>query len=154
MADNDERFDRMMSVKPDPDPTVLTTEQLQREIATLKEFFQSEMKGTVGAINGEIHTIQQQFKGVNDRFTSSEENKKLAFDAAEKANGKTEALVTKLIDGLSKRIDELRDSEQRIAGSKEGTSSQGKNYGDMVSHVITLSALAVAIVALFVKHGS
>jgi chromosome segregation ATPase len=154
MPDDDDRRSGMMTVKPDPDPTVLTTEALQREIHTLKEFFQAEVKGVREVLTSEIKTVNERFNGISERFKATEENKKLAFDAAEKANGKTESLLTKLIDALSKRIDELRDSEQRIAGSKEGTTSKDKSVGDMINHVITLAALGVAIIALFVKHST
>jgi hypothetical protein len=155
MPDEEEQhFRRREETKPNPDPTDKTTESLLREIKGLKEFLQAEVKVLASELKGEVKKISEQFAGVDNRFKSSEENKKLAFDAAEKANTKTEALVTKLIDGLSKRIDELRDSEQRTAGSKEGTQDKSRGVGDTINHIITLAALAVAVIALFIKHGS
>ncbi len=144
--DDDEEFHGMMSVKPDPDPTLLTTKQLLREILMLKDFFQMELKGAIA-------TIEEKFNGVEAKFVSGEANKKLALDAAEKAAGKSEMSFTKLIDGLASRIDELRDAQKTTEGNKQGAGETRQGSSEFVSHLVTLAALAVAIVALFVKHS-
>ena len=66
--------------KPDPDPTILTTENLRREIANLKELLETRLNGNDAArvaqhdlIKAEIgilsNVTEQRFAGIETQFS-------------------------------------------------------------------------------------
>src|SRR6202453_3486024 len=115
------------SGKPDPDPTLLTTENLRREIANLKELVEAKFEANdeaEGALKELLITKIEQLAAVtNERFTGvaaqfAERDTRTdqragdtklavdaAFAAAKEATAKIEAGFTKSIDAMISIID-------------------------------------------------
>jgi len=97
----------MVGGKPDPDPTILTTQALLREVASLKELFETRFSGVEDSIDlirervGHTHDVidekvthlkdltDEKFNGIAVRFAEARylteqtsRNDKLALDAA------------------------------------------------------------------------
>src|SRR5450631_1402717 len=58
--------------RPDPDPTILTTENLRHEIANLKETLTAQMTASkdlvISELNAEIAVTQERFLGIATQF--------------------------------------------------------------------------------------
>jgi flagellar basal body rod protein FlgB len=155
--------------RPVPDPTVLTTEQLHREIAALREFVLGEIRH-VGAINDErFRAVEAQFEAhmartkeqktdtqqaVQSALTSAKELVAQRNDASERAIAKAEEGFAKQIDALTvlldksseakdERIEDLKARIGRIEGRSEGTQM---SMGVIVAAVGSLAALVSIVV--------
>jgi hypothetical protein len=108
---------------PIPDPTLLTTEALQREIAGLKEFLLAKLSAEIDATRLRFETVDVKFDGVKNRFTENDEHTKslktadttalnAALAAQEKAaseqNNRVQIALDKSDVATSKRFDEQR----------------------------------------------
>jgi hypothetical protein len=118
MADIDERAERRRDWAPVPDPTLLTTEALHREIASLRELLEAGT-GAEATLTGERFTrVYQRFDLVEAQRVEQKADTKSAVDAAlvsqkeavreqtiasDKAIAKSEA-------GTAKQIEQLHDS--------------------------------------------
>ncbi len=115
---------RMVNWRPIPDPTILTTQQLLRELASLREVLTTRMDGYDKAISllqayadrqpsiaEVVAETKEKFTGVqmqlherDIRFDRAANDTKVAVDAAfaaaKEAVAKSEANVTKQIDAL------------------------------------------------------
>jgi hypothetical protein len=157
--------------RPVPDPTALTTEQLHREIGALREF-------VLGEIRHVREISQTKFEAVSVRTAEQKADTKEAVDAAlraakdavalqtaasDKAIAKSEAAVTKVIDGLVIQIDksieamreQLNDLKQRVGGLEttkttrdEGSTKSNRDMALLISAVIVIVAVVMAANAL------
>ena len=162
---------------PIPDPTVLTTQQLLREILSARELLESKIITTGEAIFHLQHLHEEKFKSVEKQFIerdtrteSTQKDSKVAIDAALKAAkeaveeqnksnamaiAKSEASFTKQIDQilvlvstLGKGIDDkIEDIKSRVQ-TIEGH-KQGAN--EVWGYVIAAFGLLVAGLSIFVK---
>src|ERR1700677_3226321 len=130
------------SGKPDPDPTLLTTENLRREIANLKELVEAKFEANDEAelalkellltkIEQLAAVTNERFPGVAaqcaERDTRTDQragDTKLAVDAAfaaaKEATAKIEAGFTKQIDGMTTIIDtKTANLDGRISDLKD-----------------------------------
>lgn len=150
-------------VYPRPDPTRLTTEQLWREIAALKEIILFR----VGSLK-ELH--ESKFTSVERQFADAKIALDAALQAAEKAVGKqteafadsiakSETATTKQIDALGSWIDDVKGRLTKIEGmnlgARETTSTQQSTASSTVLIVMAvlaglsfLTSVAAVIVAL------
>lgn len=104
----------------DPDPTLLTTEALLREVAHVRELYD-------GRLDQLDLRLQQRFDAQSK-----------ALDAAlAAANAKT--------DTLSVKIDELRSSRDSIAGKSAGVAAIGGWIVAGVGLVATIISIAVVV---------
>ena len=132
------------STRPDPDPTVRTIDQQQRETANLKEFLEVRIGGVVKAldetrvivdkvpadIDAKINKLQELIqvllKGIADQFTMRDVALTAALAAAEKAVraqnesntlaiDKAGTATTKQIDSLLERIEDLKERISELA---------------------------------------
>jgi hypothetical protein len=170
MAEDDRR--------PVPDPTILTTEQLHREIAALREFVLGEIRH-VGAINDErFRAVEAQFEqhiertkeqktdtqqAVQSALTSAKELVAQRNDASELAIAKSERSISKQIDALASvldtsnqaqvdRIEDLKARVTRIEGRSEGTQM---SMGVIFAAVGGLAALvSIVIIVANILTGS
>lgn len=86
--------------KPRPDPTALTTEQLHREVGTLRELIEEKLGGVTNLLNTHVNQLEAQVVEVRryydaifterdtryeERFTASQLAVAAAFEASEKA---------------------------------------------------------------------
>jgi hypothetical protein len=141
---------------PRPDPTILTTEQLHREISGLREFVLGEVRH-VGELSDEkFSAVDAHFVAIAERMAEQKTDTKVAVDAAlqaakeavsmqteasDKAIAKSEAAITKQIDALAvlveksseakdEKIDDLKTRLDRLEGRSQGTQmSAGLLFG-------------------------
>jgi|SRR5665213_658493 len=167
MADDPSRSRSASSedIRPIPDPSTLTTSQLHRELASLRELIEARLDGTDKRI--EIQFIER-----DKRAEQTAKDSKLAVDAAFSAAkeavkeqntssalaiDKSEKATTKQIDGISslisasskatdEKIEDVKARLQMIEGQKAGV---GMSAGVLLQIVLAASAVA-AIIAVVV----
>lgn len=106
---------------PTPDPTVLTTENLRREIKGLRELLEEKINGEARLLRAEIaanaRLSEQQFELVERQRVEQKADTKTAVDAA--LSAQKEAVK-----------EQTSASERAIAKSESGTSNQLQQLGD------------------------
>ena len=104
--------------RPIPDPTLLTTEALHREIGRLQELFEARVEGLVELWK----------EAVAAALASQKELVELQTDANERAVAKSDASTTKQLDQISDTFKTAFDGLRRdIDSAKERISSvEGK----------------------------
>jgi type VI protein secretion system component VasK len=121
--------------RPVPDPTVLTTQALYREVSALQELIEQSIRGTREVIDQQFYKVEQQFELVERQRVEQKKDTKDAVDAAltaqkeavreqtsasERSIAKSETATTKQIDQLAAtftnsfasfqvRLDELKE---------------------------------------------
>jgi hypothetical protein len=122
---------------PIPDPSLLTTDALNREITTLKEL-----------ITSQIALTSEKFRGVDVRLTDGKIAVDKAFDASEKAIAKTEAAFTKQIESCDSKINDVKERitilESRSLGARDGIGA----IGAAVMGAVAAGALFVSVATL------
>jgi hypothetical protein len=176
VADTDE-YD---GSRPVPDPTLLTTEQLLREIGGLKDLVESWID-TLEQVNAEkLRSVWSQFEIVERQRVEQKADSKAAVDAAlsaqkeavkeqttasERSIAKSEASTTKQLEQLSEtfatNISSLSgligDNKERIlaletlkVSASETRTDQRLNIGMVVGILGTVAAFASIAVAIAV----
>lgn len=179
------------TTRPVPDPTLLTTQQLQRELLSLRELMESRIK----PIEDDVEILRshqekgpdrtaievghlkelcfEKFAGVNVRFLerdvrieqTSKDNKTAitaAFDAAKEAVSKSETnfskqidqqgvLVKEIRDGLTSKIDGVKDRVTTIEGNTAGI--VGIKNDNHSTNALTISIIAVVATILGMLSG-
>jgi hypothetical protein len=153
-----------------PDPSSLTTAQLHRELASLRELIEARLDGT-------DKRIEIQFTERDKRAEQTAKDSKVAvdaaFSAAKEAVGeqnkssalaisKSEAATTKQIDSISslisasskatdEKIEDVKARLQMIEGQKAGV---GMSTGVVLQIILGASAIAaiVAVVVDVLRH--
>jgi cobalamin biosynthesis Mg chelatase CobN len=121
--------------RPVPDPTVLTTQALYREVAALQELVEQQITAQREVINQQFYKVEQQFELVERQRVEQKKDTKDAVDAAltaqkeavreqtsasERSIAKSEAATNKQLEQLATtfsntqasllaRIDELKE---------------------------------------------
>jgi hypothetical protein len=136
--------------RPVPDPTVLTTQALYREVSALQELIEQRIEGATAVIDQQFYKVEQQFELVERQRVEQKKDTKDAVDAAltaqkeavreqtsasERSIAKSEAATTKQIDQLAvtfastqssllARIDELKERIVEVDRKAEGVTQQ------------------------------
>jgi hypothetical protein len=160
---------------PFPDPSDRSSAQVIREVTILREILETRMAAIENsirvsenryllipvqikdAVKGLEEVILEKFRGIDSRFNERDTRViqsdidaklalKAALDSAEKAVVKAEAGMTKLTDGLAKRIDELRDSQKTSEGTKLGASEVKSDNN--INHTLFVGAVGAIIAAI------
>lgn len=170
-------------LRPVPDPTVLTTEQLHREIAALREFVLGEIRH-VGEMNIEKFTaVGAQFESVNDKFrdvamrtAEQKTDTKDALDAAlqaakdavslqteasDKAIAKSEAATTKQIDALAVLVDKSADAttekivdlKSRLDKLESALQARSQGIGLSMNAMVIAASLIISAIGLVIAFG-
>jgi hypothetical protein len=163
-----------------PDPTERTLDQSRREIAMLRELIESKLHGNeevsriVKEFNGAVvshvrvelgglkELEEEKFKGINAQFsqrdialTAALQAQKESAAAQQVANSeaiaKSEGATTKQMDGLSDKIDDLKERLTAVEGSKQGSLGATTTAIAAIAAVGIILAVAVDIVIHFVK---
>jgi hypothetical protein len=141
---------------PRPDPTLLTTEALNREIAALRDLLFGEIRHRGQLTDEQFRAVDIKFDAIERRTAEQKTDTRLAVDAALTAakelvaiqneasmtsNAKTETSMTKQIDSIFMRLDQyssamdekindLKARLDRIEGKTQGTQlSMGLAFG-------------------------
>jgi len=136
--------------RPDPDPTLLTTEQNMRSIAALREeakewvdalqlLLESKLSGKDTYYEEKFASIQIQFKERDVRTDQTASQVKLAVDAAlqaqkeaageqaksfSAATTKSETAMNRQIEGLDGKITDVKDRLNRVEAMNIGAASK------------------------------
>jgi len=149
--------------KPDPDPTLLTTQALLREIASIKELFESKLEAVAHLKElfiKDIERIETQFRERDVRADlMSEANKEAlvaAFAASKEGIGEQKVLFTKQIDAMNDKIEDVKTrfiaTEGQSKGKTEGIGFVGALTIGAAFIISTLVAVAALIVTLTHLH--
>jgi hypothetical protein len=153
---------------PNPDPTLLTTQQLQREIAAARESMAIDTRSTrevfdekLGSLSGiteeRFRSIQLQFAERDVRTDQTARDSKLAVDAAlqaaKEAVAKSEAGTAKQIDQQGAQMsssyqaldDKINDMKERLT-RQEGA---GEGRIDMRGWIVAGFAILVGLITVF-----
>lgn len=132
MIDKDENASRG---RPDPDPTVLTTDALNREVAYLKEYVDTRIECLREFIDERFNSIDDKFLAVEKARVEQKNDTKAAVDAAliaqkeavkeqtlasEKSIFKSESQFDKRYDATDKTVDELKERVGSIEAGRQG----------------------------------
>ena len=143
--------------KPVPDPTVLTTAALLREIASLKELLQLQITALTSVNNEKFSNIDTRFADLDRLRTQTAITNRDAIDAAlqaqKESTAKTEAAFTKQIDqiqvlisAISRAADEkVDDVKTRIDLSEGRSKGFGEGWGILVGAVGLVASVLVAL---------
>lgn len=156
--------------RPIPDPTVLTTEALHREISSLHDLLLREIEHLGEVMNVKFETVDKGFAGMADRTAEQKLDTKAALDAAlrsasdavalqtvasDRAIAKSEAATTKQIDALAVALQKAVDAlEGRITDAKENTNKLEIRVGKQEQTKTTqtdTSARQLAVLAVVVS---
>lgn len=155
--------------RPIPDPTQLTTEALNREIAALRDLLYGEIRHRGQLTDEQFRSVMVQFNAIEQRTAEQKTDTRLAVEAAltsakdavalqttasDKAIANWTAAFTKQLDALYALIDRQNDAQaEKVADLKERLSNlEGKSQGTQMSMGLvfgTVGALA-AIVTIVV----
>lgn len=168
MVDDDNSGD----LRPRPDPTLLTTEQLHREIAALREFVLGEIRHVGDTQTILFEGVRREFEAVAQRTAEQKSDTGKALDAALQsardavalqteafaiATAKSEAATTKQIDALGTLVDKSSDAKDekindlktrldRLEAQKEGQETKTSTDSRTMSLMVAVGSLLVAIV--------
>jgi tetrahydromethanopterin S-methyltransferase subunit B len=147
--------------RPVPDPTLLTTEALHREIAGLKELVFQRMDNT-DRLNAErfkgiqagfserdermTQAIADNRSRVEDAFRASENLVTAKSDAAAEAIRKSEMSTEKLISNLDARLDDVRDRQRSTEGRGSGYATSWAIAVAIFGMVIGITGVILAVI--------
>jgi hypothetical protein len=163
--------------RPVPDPTVLTTQALYREVSALQELIEQRIEGQREIINQQFYKVEQQFELVERQRVEQKKDTKDAVDAAltaqkeavreqtsasERSIAKSETATTKQIDQLAAtfantqasllaRIDELKERIVEVDRKAEAPVQQ--RFGAKEDRSGFYAAIGVGVSLLFVVIG-
>jgi hypothetical protein len=151
--------------RPVPDPTILTTEALIREIAHLRELLETQIEGLGDACESKFVHIEQRFERqfrdrdllVDAAFQSSREAVAAALAASKEAVAKSEDTFNKQIaeirrtaeatsKGLEKEIGGIKDRVTIMESIDRG--SERKAAGLNQAAVLVISALLLILTGI------
>jgi cobalamin biosynthesis Mg chelatase CobN len=162
--------------KPTPDPTILTTEQLLREIARLEKLLETQLRSehelVQAHINGRVDFVLEQFRSVETQFSLIERQRveqkqdtKNAVDAAlaaakeavkeqttasERAIAKSEAATTKQLEQQSATFSTaIKGVADLLQDTKDRVGAiENQKQGGTDNRSSTIATVSVSIAAL------
>ena len=147
-------------IRPIPDPTLLTTQQLQREIMWLKEQLEQKMSAAAQMTAQRFEGIKTQFTERDTRFSlntaAATASLALALEAAKEAVSKSEHAFIKQLEQLGMRLDDLKERFTRLEGTGAGAigaRSAGQAMGNYVMAIIgTILAATGLVLGLLLRR--
>ncbi len=167
MADDDQHFVR--STVPVPDPTVLTTAALYREVSALKELLSVQQIALRQEIYDKLDVreelrIEQKKdteKSLEAALTAAKEAVKEQTVSGDRAIAKSEAAVDKridlqavLIDSIRKNLeDKISDSKDRLTVIEARFQGAGQFWGVLLGAVGMIGGIILVLLAFLHKAG-
>jgi hypothetical protein len=145
-----------------PDPTLLTTEALQREVNNLKEIIKNTDIATREIMNEKFHSVDQQFVSAERARIEQKADTKAAVDAAliaqkeavreqtlasEKAIAKSEVSTNSKLEESDKRVDDLKTRVGTIESIKRGGKEATASIYAFAGFVVTLIVIGGFLIA-------
>lgn len=164
--------------RPIPDPTVLTTEQLHREIASAVRLLEAKLTAIDDVTQVRFAKMDREFEMVESRRQEQKVDVKAAVDAAlaaakeavkeqtlasEKAITKSEtsaaeqskqqyATFSASLKGVTDTLADVKDRVGTIEAMRLGAVTQHDAFRLDLGTAIAIGTLLVAIVVIFLKH--
>lgn len=134
----------------EPDPTILTTEQMLRAIANLEKQTEGELAGEVALINERIESIRRELE-IRETHrlelkTDGEKALNAAMASTEKAQERERQVTATLLAKTEGEVDELKDRMNTGSGRGEGIRL---SVGVVVGSIAALASLVVVVNFLF-----
>lgn len=130
---------------PVPDPTLLTTEALHREISALHELIDEKIDAARALSDARLEFLKESAKQQNDA-------NQLAISKSEAATAETlkalKASVTAITDAFYSRINDLKDQLNRIENRKLGATEERSEQRQSLTFVQGTLAAAGGVVAV------
>lgn len=123
---------------PIPDPTLLTTQQLDREIANLEARVAAELKGVNEHINAVKSIDQGHFERIQIQFSERKEQVSLALQNQKDLNEVRTQFTNETIDKMDKIYTKLFDQMQVLLNSTSENANEKIN--DLKARVEVISA--------------
>jgi hypothetical protein len=125
---------------PIPDPSLLTTQQLFREISTLKQQFDVGINSLRELHNEKFNSIQLQFSDRDIAIKAALDASNAAFGEQNKASDrailKSEAAVTKQIDAIVQMISTgAKSNEDKLAVVAKGVDDKFQDVKDRLTRI-------------------
>jgi hypothetical protein len=133
---------------PIPDPSVLTTEQLDRAIITIKELFFAKFATIESDHRHEKELTAERFRGVYEKFADNKAALDKAFESSEKAIDKTEMTFTNRIVASDNRLNDVRDRMTIIESRNQGKNEGISTIGAMAIGAATVGTVFVSVATL------
>lgn len=163
--------------KPTPDPTILTTEQLLREIASIREWVNTLVNGRADVVTEQFESVSTQFslierqrleqkadteKAVQAALSAAKEAVKEQTAASEKSITKSETATaeqlkqqgttfTTAIDAQEKQHNDLKERVAKIETLKQGGSNVVSAAFAVLASFASIAAV-IAIIVAIVSH--
>lgn len=113
------------SWRPVPDPTLLTTQALYREVATLRELIEEKILATDQLVSEKFASVDRQLDLVERQRVEQKSDTKAAVDAALCVSADTPILCADLI---WRTAGDLLPGDELIAFDEEAVSLRGRRY--------------------------
>jgi len=167
--------------KPDPDPTILTTENLRREISNLKDLLTANIAASkelvISELNSQIAVTQERFVGIATQFIERDRRTDqlsladktavaAALQAAKEAVGaqniSNSVALTKMEDNFTKLIDQGQAQLQLMASNLDDKindlkaridTREGQSAGkvDLWGYIIGALGILIALGTLLLR---
>lgn len=129
--------------RPVPDPTVLTTEALQREIKALKELLEMRTNGVTNLMLEKFRSVDEQLSLVERQRVEQKADTKAAVDAAltaqkEAVKEQTTASATAIAKSESGTSEQLKQLSTSFTTAFE---SQRREFSDLKERVGSIEAM-------------
>lgn len=150
---------------PVPDPTILTTEALNREISNVRELLKQDIESLGALVEEKFRSVDKQFELIeNQRVEQKTDTKAAVVDALaaakeivreQSANFKEQLTQITLtfstaLAGLTKQVDDMKERVAKIEAIKiGGNEAKGSVYA-IAGFVLTLILIVTAIGAFAV----
>jgi hypothetical protein len=159
--------------RPVPDPTILTTEQLHREIASTRELVVGEIRHLSELTDEKFRAVEDRFRNVDDKFedvaqrtAEQKTDTKDALDAAlqaakdavalqteafDAATRKSESAVTKQIDALGTLVEKSSDAKDEKINDLKSRLDRIEATATAMRVLVALSIAAAGLAIAFVR---
>jgi hypothetical protein len=129
----------MGDIKPDPDPTILTTEALTREVAYLKEMMNDKL-------TAERELVTEKFNSVWNRLQTIENHR-----IEQKADTKSE--ITKAFDANTEAIKSVEKIQSLQNDRIIAVESERKGGVDMRAAILGFIGIALTVITTIAAMG-
>lgn len=160
--------------RPRPDPTVLTTEALHREVAALRELIEERISATDLLVNEKFNSVDRQLtlverqrveqksdteKAVNAALVAQKDAVKEQTIASEKAIQKSESSIKEQLTqitvtfstalaGLTTQMDDLKARVVTIEAIKQGGQERVSEQRQTVTNATAVMGVVIAIITM------
>jgi hypothetical protein len=171
-----------ITTRPDPDPTLLTTENLRREIANLKDLLEANLIASHELTVSEIRVLssvtEERFSGIAIQFAERDKRTEqlsladktaiaAALQAQKEAAGATNesnsVALAKMENNFTKLIDQgsvllasvVKNTDDKINDLKSRIDTgdgKSRGMGDVIGWIVGAAGLVFALAALLTRH--